>query len=204
MSCDADQNAMKTASAATIATRGSAACVASSAMPAMRKIWQTIIHERLRPNTGNRYRSMSGAQRNLKVQGAWASEKSPMVLMSTPRYASQAGRAIQMRPSGRPDEKDWRVTASPGNAALAGLDAVYPDLRSLYVDLHQNPELSFHEEKTAARLAARLRALGFEVTTGIAGTGVVGLLRNGAGPTVMVRTDLDALPVEEKTGLPYA
>ena len=94
--------------------------------------------------------------------------------------------------------------ASPGNAALAGLDAVYPDLRSLYVDLHQNPELSFHEEKTAARLAARLRALGFEVTTGIAGTGVVGLLRNGAGPTVMIRTDLDALPVEEKTGLPYA
>ena len=93
---------------------------------------------------------------------------------------------------------------SPGGASLAGLDALYPDLRNLYVDLHQNPELSFHEEKTAARLAERLRALGFEVTTGIAGTGVVGLLKNGAGPTVMIRTDLDALPVEEKTGLPYA
>ena len=93
---------------------------------------------------------------------------------------------------------------SPGGASLAGLDALYPDLRNLYVDLHQNPELSFHEEKTAARLAERLRALGFEVTTGIAGTGVVGLLKNGAGPTVMIRTDLDALPVEEKTGLSYA
>ena len=94
-------------------------------------------------------------------------------------------------------------TAAP-NAALAGLDPLYPDLQRLYLDLHQNPELSFHEEKTAAKLADRLRALGFEVTTGIAGTGVVGLLRNGKGPTVMVRTDLDALPVEERTGLPYA
>ena len=112
MSCDADQNAMKTASAATIATRGSVARDARSAMPAKRKTWHTIIHERLRPSTGRRYRSMSGAQRNLNVQGAWASEKSPMVLMSTPRYASQAGRAIQIRPSGRPDEKDWSVTAA--------------------------------------------------------------------------------------------
>src|SRR6266536_729115 len=93
---------------------------------------------------------------------------------------------------------------APPNAALAGLDALYPDLQKVYVDLHQNPELSFHEQTTAAKLAGRLRALGFEVTTGIAGTGVVGLLRNGKGPTVMIRTDLDALPVEERTGLPYA
>src|SRR5512132_221891 len=94
--------------------------------------------------------------------------------------------------------------AAPPNAALAGLDALYPDLQKLYLDLHQNPELSFHEDKTAAKLAERLRALGFEVTTGVGGTGIVGLLRNGKGPTVMIRTDLDALPVEEKTGLPYA
>lgn len=87
---------------------------------------------------------------------------------------------------------------------LAPLDAIYPDLEKLYVDLHQTPELSFHEEKTAAKMADRLRALGFEVTTGVAQTGVVGILRNGRGPTVMLRTDLDALPVEEKTGLPYA
>ena len=87
---------------------------------------------------------------------------------------------------------------------LAPLDAIYPDLEKLYLDLHQSPELSFHEEKTAAKMAERLRALGFEVTTGIAKTGLVGILHNGKGPTVMLRTDLDALPVEEKTGLPYA
>src|SRR5688572_27294446 len=88
--------------------------------------------------------------------------------------------------------------------ALSGLDALYPEMQKLYVDLHQSPELSLHEEKTAAKLAGRLRALGFEVTTGVGKTGLVGVLRNGKGPTVMLRTDLDALPVEEKTGLPYA
>lgn len=87
---------------------------------------------------------------------------------------------------------------------LQGLDALYPELDALYQDLHQNPELSQQEEKTAAKLAERLRKLGFEVTEHIGGHGVVALLRNGKGPTVLVRTDLDALPVEEKTGLPYA
>jgi hippurate hydrolase len=85
-----------------------------------------------------------------------------------------------------------------------GLDAVYPELDALYLDLHKNPELSGREEKTAAKLADRLRRLGYEVTTGVGGTGVVGVLRNGSGPTVLLRTELDALPVEEKTGLPYA
>jgi hippurate hydrolase len=102
----------------------------------------------------------------------------------------------------------WSAPLSAADPAvspvLVPLDAIYPDLERLYLDLHQNPELSFHEEKTAAKMADRLRALGFEVTTGIAKTGVVGILRNGKGPTVMLRTDLDALPVEEKTGLPYA
>jgi amidohydrolase len=88
--------------------------------------------------------------------------------------------------------------ASPVPAALS------PDLRAFYEDLHRNPELSLHEEKTAAKVAERLRQAGFEVTTGVGGTGVVGVLRNGQGPTVMLRTELDALPVEEKTGLPYA
>jgi amidohydrolase len=94
-------------------------------------------------------------------------------------------------------------TAKPsaGPAAAASLD---PDLVALYIDLHSNPELSLHEEKTAAKLAERLRRLGFEVTAGVGGTGVVGVLRNGAGPTVMLRTELDALPVQEKTGLSYA
>lgn len=91
-----------------------------------------------------------------------------------------------------------------GAAGLAGLDAAYPSLDALYRDLHQNPELSLHEEKTAAKLALQLRALGFEVTEHVGGNGVVGLLRNGKGPTVLVRTEMDALPIKEQTGLPYA
>jgi len=87
---------------------------------------------------------------------------------------------------------------------LSGLDAAYPKLDALYRDLHKNPELSRHESKTAARLAAQLRAIGFEVTEHVGGNGVVGVLRNGPGPTVLVRTDMDALPVKEQTGLPYA
>jgi len=90
------------------------------------------------------------------------------------------------------------------NPALAPLDSIYPDLDKLYIDLHQTPELSLHEEKTAAKLAARLKALGYEVTTGVGGTGVVAILKNGKGPTVLVRADMDALPVEERTGLAYA
>ena len=90
------------------------------------------------------------------------------------------------------------------SAALAALDALYPTLDALYIDLHQNPELSLHEEKTAKKLATRLRALGFEVTERVGGHGVVGVLKNGAGPTVLVRTDMDALPIKEQTGLPYA
>jgi hippurate hydrolase len=87
---------------------------------------------------------------------------------------------------------------------LARIDSIYPDLDALYRDLHQHPELSLHEEKTAAKMADRLRKLGFEVLTGVGGNGVVGVLRNGQGPTVLLRTDIDALPVEEKTGLPYS
>jgi len=87
---------------------------------------------------------------------------------------------------------------------LAGLDRIYPSLDALYQDLHRNPELSKHEDKTAAKLAARLRELGFEVTEHVGGTGVVGVLRNGTGPTVLVRTDMDALPLKETTGLAYA
>jgi hippurate hydrolase len=84
------------------------------------------------------------------------------------------------------------------------VDAVYPAAHDLYIDLHQSPELSSHETQTASKLAARLRSLGYEVTEGVGGTGVVAILKNGAGPTVMLRTELDALPVEEKTGLSYA
>ena len=84
------------------------------------------------------------------------------------------------------------------------MEAVYPAAHDLYIDIHQTPELSSHETQTASKIAARLRSLGYEVTEGVGGTGVVAILKNGAGPTVMLRTELDALPVEEKTGLPYA
>jgi amidohydrolase len=84
------------------------------------------------------------------------------------------------------------------------VEAVYSDAHELYLDLHQNPELSSHEVQTAAKLAGRLRGLGYEVTEHVGGTGIVAILKNGAGPTVMLRTELDALPVEEKTGLAYA
>jgi amidohydrolase len=84
------------------------------------------------------------------------------------------------------------------------VESAYPDAHALYLDLHQNPELSSHETHTAAKLAGRLRGLGYEVTEHVGGTGIVAILKNGVGPTVMLRTELDALPVEEKTGLSYA
>jgi amidohydrolase len=89
-------------------------------------------------------------------------------------------------------------------ALPANADSLWPLLQPLYEDLHAHPELSFQETATAAKMADRLKALGFEVTAGVGRTGVVGILKNGAGPTVMLRTELDALPVEEKTGLPFA
>jgi amidohydrolase len=84
------------------------------------------------------------------------------------------------------------------------VEAVFPEAHALYLDLHENPELSSHEVQTAAKLSSRLRSLGYEVTEHVGGTGIVAVLKNGAGPTVMLRTELDALPVEEKTGLSYA
>ncbi|GAC1428299.1 MAG: M20 family metallopeptidase [Terriglobales bacterium] len=84
------------------------------------------------------------------------------------------------------------------------VERVYSDSYAFYVDLHKNPELSSHETQTAEKLGSRLRSLGYDVTEHVGGTGVVAILKNGSGPTVMLRTELDGLPVEEKTGLPYA
>ncbi|HLO06037.1 MAG TPA: hypothetical protein VK198_05340, partial [Terriglobales bacterium] len=92
----------------------------------------------------------------------------------------------------------WAQTSSPN----AEVQTVYPEAHTLYLDLHQNPELSSHEIQTAEKLASHLRNLGYTVTEHVGGTGVVAILKNGAGSTVMLRTELDALPVEEKTGLP--
>ncbi|MEU7830736.1 MULTISPECIES: amidohydrolase [unclassified Nonomuraea] len=83
-------------------------------------------------------------------------------------------------------------------------DAARDELAALYRDLHQHPEPAFEEKRTAGIAADRLREAGFEVRTGIGGTGVAGVLRNGEGPTVALRADMDALPVLERTGLPYA
>jgi amidohydrolase len=94
--------------------------------------------------------------------------------------------------------------ANSSDPVLSNLDSLLPDLETFYKDLHSHPELSMHETRTAGLAAGRLRALGYEVSTGVGKTGVVGLLRNGEGPTVMLRADMDALPVEEATGLPYA
>ncbi len=80
----------------------------------------------------------------------------------------------------------------------------YPKLDALYKELHAHPELAFQEVKTAARLAAEMRALGFDVTENVGKTGLVAIYKNGDGPTIMVRTELDGLPMEEKTGLDYA
>ncbi len=84
------------------------------------------------------------------------------------------------------------------------INAIYPGVEKLYIDLHQNPELAFQEKRTAATLGARLKALGYQVTSGVGGTGIVAILKNGPGPVVMLRTELDALPIEEKTNLPFA
>jgi hippurate hydrolase len=96
------------------------------------------------------------------------------------------------------------ANASSANLILSNLEKLLPDLETLYKDVHSHPELSMQETRTAALAADRLRVSNYEVTTGIGETGVVGLLRNGDGPTVMLRADMDALPVEEATGLAYA
>lgn len=95
-------------------------------------------------------------------------------------------------------------SARSSGSVLASLSELLPNLVSLYEDVHAHPELSMQETRTAALVADRLRTNGFDVTTGVGKTGVVGLLRNGDGPTVMLRADMDALPVKEATGLPYA
>jgi amidohydrolase len=107
----------------------------------------------------------------------------------------------------------WLEAAAPAclwaaPVAPAQLDALitneYPHLEDLYKDIHAHPELGFQELRTSALLAKEMRTLGFEVTEHVGGTGVVAIYRNGAGPTVLVRTELDALPMEEQTGLAYA
>src|SRR5690242_2290955 len=96
------------------------------------------------------------------------------------------------------------TNSAVATTVLAGLDDVRVWQEDFYRRLHQNPELSHHEEHTAAAVAERLRDCGYDVHEHIGGTGVVAMLPNGDGPTVLLRADMDALPVREQTGLPYA
>ncbi len=100
------------------------------------------------------------------------------------------------------------VDAASSSAALrsevsAAVNREYVSLDALYKHLHTHPELSFQEKESAARMADELRRAGFEVTEGVGGFGVVGVLRNGNGPTILIRADMDALPVKEQTGVAY-
>lgn len=96
------------------------------------------------------------------------------------------------------------ATPEVRDAVKARVDAEYASLETIYKNLHANPELSFMEVKTAALIAGELRKLGFEVTEKVGNTGVVAVMKNGPGPTVLVRADMDALPLKELTGVPYA
>jgi hippurate hydrolase len=124
-----------------------------------------------------------------------------ITLLTSALRTGQPGVAKGATPAGTGLKGPWPERLKEIRARI---DQEYASLEALYKHLHSNPELSHEEVKSAARMAQELKALGFEVTTGVGGTGVVGVLRNGKGPTVLVRTDMDALPVTEKTGLPYA
>ncbi len=96
------------------------------------------------------------------------------------------------------------ITQAQNHINREDIEKDFPYLENLYLDIHQHPELSFHEDRTASKLANELRKAGFEVTEHVGGTGIVGILKNGPGPVILVRTDLDALPIVEQTGADYA
>src|ERR1700712_289323 len=96
------------------------------------------------------------------------------------------------------------TSLNSASVVLTNLGKLLPELEPLYKDIHAHPELSMHETRTAGIAADKLRKAGYAVTTGVGKTGVVGVLRNGEGPTVMLRADMDALPIAENTGLAYA
>ena len=95
-------------------------------------------------------------------------------------------------------------TESLREAVARKVDAEYPSLLAIYQDIHAHPELSFCEVRTPELIAQEMRGLGFEVTEKVGGRGVVAVMKNGPGPTLLIRADMDALPIKEETGLPYA
>lgn len=115
-----------------------------------------------------------------------------------------AGTPAQAQDTGSTAKVASKIPAALSAQVQSAIDADGPRLIEIYKHIHANPELPFMEKRTAGIVAKGLSALGYEVKTGIGKTGVVGILRNGPGPVVMYRADMDAVPVEEATGLPYA
>ncbi|MBK8491864.1 MAG: amidohydrolase [Saprospirales bacterium] len=97
-----------------------------------------------------------------------------------------------------------QAQTDPLSALKSEIASDYPYLHDLYIHCHTHPELSFYEFNTSQRMAEELRHAGYEVTEKVGGNGVVGVLKNGEGPTILIRADMDALPIAEETGLPYA
>ena len=139
-----------------------------------------------------------------------AGRRLPLVLVAAllpvlPFSPAGRGRGTPAAPRSEPQEKKSGPALEENVTRIKkAVNAEHERLEALYKHLHSHPELSLQEVNTAARMAREMRAAGFEVTEKVGGTGIVGVLRNGKGPTVMVRTDMDALPVVEQTGLPYA
>jgi amidohydrolase len=147
----------------------------------------------------------------MKTQVSLAPTRILCLIILSLVLASMGPIASGTRPSRPIVSAEGRAADAPADGLKARLTEVdrrgaaeYAALDSLYKDLHSHPELSLHEFRTSARMAAELKKLGFTVTTKFGGTGVVGVLENGKGPTVLVRTDMDALPVTESTNVPYA
>ena len=132
-------------------------------------------------------------------------ERLPVLALSVSLGASVALLALCWAPPVLAQGPRQEPPPRSGQAALPGpSDDLLAKLETIYKDIHANPELSMQERRTAGIAAKWLREQGYEVTEGVGGTGVVGLLRNGEGSTVLLRADMDALPMTENTGLPYA
>ena len=133
------------------------------------------------------------------IRRSWLRSTTVLILIGL--LPANLALAIEPAPKRAALSETWAKNVEEINRLLA---AESTGLQAFYKHLHAHPELSYQEEQTAARLAKEMKALGFEITTGVGGHGVVAVLKNGKGPTVLVRTDMDALPVTEATGLPYA
>jgi len=142
--------------------------------------------------------------RAVVIVAALVACSAPQSSVSAP---SESSRSAPVEPSApaRPERPLPPLVANPFTAALASGNAtLLAELEAVYKDLHRHPELSMHEVRTAKIAADWSERFGYQVTRNVGKTGVVGVLRNGAGPTVMLRADMDALPMTEATGLPYA